>query len=64
MADIALLVVEEFERTTKKKMQQGRGRSQQPIAGTGDRAGAASAPKMSEWGSKQNTENGWILMKV
>ncbi|CAM0944263.1 unnamed protein product [Alopecurus aequalis] len=49
MADIALLVVEEFERTTKKKMQQGRGGSLQPLAGAGERD--ASAPKISQWRS-------------
>jgi hypothetical protein len=52
MADIALLVVEEFERATKKKMQQELGVSQQRLASAipaCDRD--ASAPKMIEWRS-------------
>jgi hypothetical protein len=51
MADIALLVVEEFERATKK-MQQELGVSQQRLASAipaCDRD--ASAPKMIEWRS-------------
>jgi hypothetical protein len=53
MADIALLVVEEFERATKK-MQQELGVSQQRLASAipaCDCDRDASAPKMSEWRS-------------